>query len=426
MRVLVIGSGGREHAICKQFLVDTKNVYCVPGNDGIAQIANTKFISMNKFDEISDFVKANNIDYTFVGPEIPLANGITDYFFKKGLKIIGPSKYATLLESSKIYAKNFMKKFNIPTANFKSFDNASEALFFLKQMNNSKKIVIKADGLAAGKGVKVCNSKIEANSFINQIMTNKVFGDSGNRIIIEDYIEGSEISYMLFTDGVSYSVMPTSQDHKQIYDNDCGDNTGGMGAYSPVNLTNMDSLNKKIEETIIKRVMCGIKEENLNYKGILYIGVIIDNTNSPYVLEFNCRLGDPETQVVLPLLNTSLNDICDAILNKNLSKINISWKKQMSVGVVLTSNGYPKNYETGFEISGLEKVSNNTFIFHSGTKSIVKNGKISFITNGGRVLSLTVLDDNLQNAIKKVYLDVSKIHFRNMYFRKDIGFKGIK
>ncbi|MDR2426008.1 MAG: phosphoribosylamine--glycine ligase [Endomicrobium sp.] len=418
MKVLVIGSGGREHALCQSFVKSEKveKLYCACGNGGISEIAEIVNINVNDFENLANFARNNDIDFTFVGPEIPLSLGIVDYFEERGLKIVGPSKQASMLESSKIFSKEFMNKYDIPTARFNKFTNTAAAIDFLSLHDKDKKIVIKADGLAAGKGVYICNGRKEAENAVKQMMNDKILGDAGTNIIIEEYISGQELSYLIFTDGISYSMMPASQDHKRINDDDEGPNTGGMGAYAPAPLAAAE-LNKKIEESIIKKVIKGIKKEGLQYKGILYVGVII-NDGEPYVLEFNCRFGDPETQVILPLLDSDLSDICMAILNKELSKIEIKWKRETTVCVVLASGGYPRKFESGFEIKGLQDVKDkDTIIFHAGTK--IENGKT--ITCGGRVLGVMSAAGDIKRAIDKVYSQVKLISFENMHYRKDIA-----
>jgi phosphoribosylamine--glycine ligase len=311
-----------------------------------------------------------------------------------------------------------MQKYGIPTAGYNSFSNSKEAFDFIDLQQTTKSFVIKADGLAAGKGVLICRSAKEAKSAIAQLMDEKILGAAGAKIIIEDYVEGDELSYLIFTDGKHYSMMPASQDHKRINDNDEGPNTGGMGAYVPAPLASAE-LNKKVEDRIIKKVMQGLVEEKIDYKGVLYIGVIM-NGDEPLVLEFNCRFGDPETQVLLPLLETDLTDICLAILDEKLDEIKISWKKENAVCVVLSSGGYPSTFQKGFEIKGLDKV-NDAIVFHSGTKKI--DNKI--ITSGGRVLGITALDKDLKGAIDKAYSQVSLIEFENMHYRKDIGHRAL-
>jgi phosphoribosylamine--glycine ligase len=421
MKVLVIGSGGREHAVCSQFSKSHKidKIYCAPGNGGTSQIAENVDIPVSDFGKLIDFVRKNKIDFTFVGPEGPLSLGIVDYFEAKSLKIIGPSKDAARLESSKIYSKKFMQKYSIPTAQYNSFADIYDALKFLESWEENRKAVVKADGLAAGKGVCICNGREDARNAVKQMMKDKVLGDAGTNIIIEDYIDGPELSYLIFTDGISYSVMPTLQDYKRINDNDKGLNTGGMGAYAPVPSVTAE-LNKKIDD-IIRKVVNGIKAEKLDYKGVLYVGVIM-NGSSPYILEFNCRFGDPETQAVLPLLDTDLTDICSAILNKELLNIKIHWKNFFSVCVLLASGGYPGSFEIGFEIDGIENINDkNTAVFHAGTE--LKNGRL--VTSGGRVLGITSTADDMKSAIDKVYSNVKLVSFKNMHYRKDIAWRAL-
>ena len=421
MNVLVIGSGWRESAICWRFAKDAKieKLYCAPGNDGIATLAEIVNISVCDFEKLANFVKENKIDFTFVGPEIPLSLGVVDYFNSCGLKVIGPSKEAARLESSKIYSKEFMSKYGIPTAKYSSFSDVGNALNFIDTLNESSKVVIKADGLAAGKGVHICSSKEKAKDIVLQMMKEKVFSSAGTSILVEEYIDGGELSYLVFTDGISYSLMPVSQDHKRINDKDQGLNTGGMGAYAPAPRATIE-LNKKVED-IIKKVIDGISKEKLKYKGILYVGIIVSN-GLPYVLEFNCRFGDPEAQAILPLLETDLSDICIAILEQKLSKVQVKWKNKFSVCVVLASGGYPENFKTGFEIKGLDNiVDDNTIIFYAGVKSV--NDK--FVTSGGRVVGITSITDNIEDAINKVYANVNLIHFDGMHFRKDIAWRAL-
>jgi phosphoribosylamine--glycine ligase len=421
VNVLIIGSGGREHAICSQFSKSLKidKIYCAPGNGGTSQIAENIDILANDFDKLIYFARKNKIDFTFVGPEVPMSLGIVDCFEAEGLKIIGPSRDASQLESSKIYSKKFMQKYGIPTAQYNSFSDVDDALKFLESWGENRKAVVKADGLAAGKGVYICNGRENARNVVKQMMKNKVLGNAGANVIIEEYIDGPELSYLIFTDGISYSIMPVSQDHKRINDNDRGPNTGGMGAYAPAPLATAE-LNKKVDD-IIRKVVNSIKAEKLDYKGILYVGIIMDGS-SPYVLEFNCRFGDPETQAILPLLDTDLTDICNAILNKELLNMKINWKRGFSVCVVLASGGYPGSFEEGFRIYGIENINDkNTIVFHAGTK--LKNGM--FVTSGGRVLGITSTADDVKSAIDKVYSSVKLLSFKNMHYRKDIAWRAL-
>jgi phosphoribosylamine--glycine ligase len=424
MNILVIGSGGREHAICSAFMHSSrvKNVYCLPGNGGISEFAQCINIPLNDFTSIVSFVKNNKIDLTFVGPETPLSLGITDYFRTYGLQIVGPSKQAAMLEASKIYSKNFMRKYEIPTAEYKSFTNITDAINFLSNYPADKKVVIKADGLAAGKGVYICTNNQQGLHIIKEMMYSNSLGEAGNKLIIEEYIHGREFSYLLFMDGASYSLMPIAKDYKKLNNDDQGLNTGGMGAFAPIPQNILSyKLNELIKNTIIKNTVSGIISENLNYKGILYIGIIVSyDANKPYVLEYNCRLGDPEAQVILPLLDTDLLDISDAIIHGHLSKMHIKWKQKYATCVVLAAEGYPNKSITNVQITGLQDIYNkrqNVFIFHSGTKFV--NNK--FITSGGRVLGITSLADNLQNATDKVYNTIKEIYFQGMHYRNDIG-----
>ncbi|MDR3243877.1 MAG: phosphoribosylamine--glycine ligase [Elusimicrobiota bacterium] len=418
MKILVIGSGAREHCICWKFAQShrVEKIYCAGANAnaGISSIAQSVDIDINDFEKLARFSIDNNIDFTFVGPEIPLSAGIVDYFESKGLKIAGPSKEAAQLESSKTYAKRFMQKYGINTAKYSVFFNSKDAYDFLDSWDVNKKIVVKADGLAAGKGVYICQNINEAKKAVKEIMETQIFGFAGSQIVIEEFIEGRELSYLIFTDGKSYSMMPAAQDHKRVYDNDEGPNTGGMGAYAPAPLATQE-LNKKVEEQIIKKVMYGLEAEKLDYKGVLYIGIIMNGTQ-PFVLEFNCRFGDPETQAVLPLLDTDLVDICLAILDKKLSDIEIKWKKQFAVCIVAASGGYPNKYQIGFEIKGLAALK-DIILFHYAAKK--EDGKIK--TAGGRVLALTALSDTIQEAIDKAYKNISLIDFEKIHYRKDIA-----
>ncbi len=412
----MVGSGGREHALCWKLSQshNVEKVFCAPGNGGTE---NNVPIAVDKIDELAEFAQKNNC-FTVVGPEAPLASGIVDYFVEKNLKIFGPSKKAAQLESSKIWAKNFMKKNNIPTAPFEIFDDPKKAEDYVKSINHN--VVIKADGLAAGKGVIVCNSTDEALSAIDTILVKKTFGDAGDRIIIEERIDGVEASYIALSDGNTAIAMATSQDHKRIYDNDLGPNTGGMGAYSPTIIID-NNMAKKIQETIIDKTINSMKNEGISFQGFLYAGVMIKD-GEPYVLEYNVRMGDPECQ---PIIMRMESDIYDYLLASSEGKLHslspISWKNQSAVCVVLASKGYPEAYIKNEEISGQDISSDKVQIFHAGTKK--ENGKI--LTNGGRVLGVTALGDSLEDAISQAYSTVEKISWPNKYCRKDIGKKGL-
>lgn len=412
----MIGSGGREHSLGWKLSQSSKveKVYTAPGNGGTE---NNVPIPVDRIEDLAEFTQKNNC-FTVVGPEAPLAMGIVDFFEEKNLKIFGPNKKAAQLESSKIWAKNFMKRNNIPTAKFEIFDDAKKAIEYVKSINHP--VVIKADGLAAGKGVIVCNSTEEALSAIDTILVKKTFGEAGNRIIIEERIDGVEASYISLSDGNFAISMATSQDHKRIYDNDMGPNTGGMGAYSPTRLIEK-SMAKKIQEKIIDKTIDGMKNEGASFKGFLYAGVMIKD-NEPCVLEYNVRMGDPECQPIMMRMDSDLYDYLLASTTGALSSLPpISWKNQSAVCVVLASKGYPEAYPKNEEITGLDFSSDETFVFHAGTKK--ENDKV--LTNGGRVLGVTALGDSLQQAISNAYSAADKVNWPNKYSRLDIGKKGL-
>ncbi|KLO21962.1 phosphoribosylamine--glycine ligase [Marinitoga sp. 1197] len=411
MRVTIIGNGGREHAIAWKLSKSEKieKIFCIPGNVGTNIENKCENIKIDSIEEIIKFVKNNKIDFTIVGPEKYFIDGIVDEFQKENLKIIGPDKRASLLEGSKIYAKKFAKKYNIQTAKYKDFNDIDNALLYLK--NKKFPVVIKADGLAAGKGVIIVNDYNEAKVALKSFMIDGIFSEAGKKVVIEEYLKGYEMSVFVLFDGENYKLFQTAMDHKKIYEREKGPNTGGMGAISPHPKLNEDLL-KKIENKIIKPTITGIKEENLNYNGILFIGLIIQN-NEPYLLEYNVRFGDPETQAILPLLENDLMEIFEKTYSKELNKIDIKWKDKISCCVVAVSKGYPFSYEKGFEIT----IDTNSQIFYAGTT--LKNGKL--LTDGGRVLSVVEYDDNIKKAREKAYNSLQKIKFKNMYYRKDIG-----
>ena len=416
VNVLVIGSGGREHALSWKLSQSSKveTVYTAPGNGGTK---NNVPLDVTDLDGLSEFAQKNNC-FTVVGPEDPLAAGIVDKFNELNLKVFGPSQAAAQLESSKIWAKNFMKRNNIPTARFEIFDDPQKAEEYVKSIDYN--VVVKADGLAAGKGVIVCNSNDEAISAIHTILVKKTFGDAGNKIIIEERIDGIEASYIALSDGDVALPMASSQDHKRIFDDDEGPNTGGMGAYSPTPIVTTD-LAKKIQEEVIEKTIHAMKNEGISFKGFLYAGIMIKD-GKPYVLEYNVRMGDPECQPITMRMNFDLYDYFVASVDGTLSSMpSLSWKDQFAVCVVLASNGYPGTYSTNDEINGFDSISNDTHIFHAGTKK--HDGKI--FSNGGRVLGVTSLGDSLDSAISNVYSATEKIIWSNKYCRKDIGKKGL-
>jgi phosphoribosylamine--glycine ligase len=422
MKVLVIGGGGREHAIVWK-LAQSRSVdriYCCPGNAGIAEIAECIDVSQNDFKALLDFVKYEWIDLTIVGPEDPLSKGIVDVFEKEGRKILGPGRAAAQLESSKVFSKDLMRSHNIPTAEYKVFTSYLHAEEYIRVKGTP--IVIKADGLAAGKGVFVASNTDEAMEALRLIMKEKAFGEAGKKVLIEQCLKGEEASFMAFTDGRTVVPMASSQDHKRIFDGDRGPNTGGMGAYSPAPV-----ITGELERVVIDRVMYpvirALKAEGITYKGVLYAGLIIDK-GIPYVLEFNCRLGDPETQPVLSRLKTDLVEIATAICDGRLADIKTEWKEDPAVCVVISSEGYPGKYRKGDGISGIDDANriDGVHVFHAGTA--FRDGSI--VTAGGRVLGVTATGGNIASARKKAYEAVGKIRFKGMHYRRDIADRAIE
>lgn len=417
MKVLVIGGGGREHAIVWKLAQSrsVEKIYCCPGNAGIAELAECIDVNQNDFDALLDFVKYEWIDLTIVGPEDPLSKGIVDLFEKEGRRIVGPCRDAARLESSKIFAKELMRLHGIPTAEYKVFTSYLHAEEYIRV--KGAPIVVKADGLAAGKGVFVASTVDEALDALRLILKEKAFGPAGERVLVEQCLKGEEASYMVFTDGETIIPMASSQDHKRIFDNDEGPNTGGMGAYSPAPVITSD-MQKIVMERVMRPTVRALKAMGLSYKGILYAGLMIDKGN-PYVLEFNCRLGDPETQPVLSRLDGDLMEIGMAISEKRLAEAAVDWKKDAAVCVVVSSEGYPGKYKKGEAISGIEEANNiqGVQVFHAGTE--FKNGSVT--TSGGRVLGVTATGATIADAKKKTYEAVEKIHFRGMHYRRDIA-----
>lgn len=424
MKVLVVGSGGREHAIVWKIKQDPQlgQLFCAPGNAGTAELAQNVPIGAEDLEGLLDFAVSQQIELTLVGPEVPLAAGIVDRFQQVGLSIAGPSRAAAQLESSKVFAKDFMKRHAIPTAGYESFDQLELAETALKSDRFQFPVVLKADGLAAGKGVFICSDRNLSLEALNWIMGERRFGASGDRVVIEEFLEGKEVSFMVFSDGVNILPMVPSQDHKAIYEGDRGPNTGGMGAYSTDAILS-EELRGRILDEIIYPTLRGMSEEGNPYRGILYAGLMI-NSEGPKVLEFNVRFGDPETQVVLPRLESDLLAILYATASDSLRDVKISWNQNAAVCVVMVAKGYPGSYDKGQEISGLEMVSEdeNTIAFHAGTA--LKDGK--FLTNGGRVVGVTSVAPTLEAAIIRAYEGVNKIYFEGMYCRRDIASKGRK
>ena len=422
MRILVVGGGGREHTLVWKLasspLVD--KLFAAPGNAGMAELAECVDIKVEDLTRLADFAQKNSVDLTVVGPELPLTLGIVDEFEKRNLKILGPTKLAAEIEGSKVFAKEFMKKYHIPTASFKIFDNPEEASNFVR--SSDLPLVIKADGLAAGKGAVIVESTSSALSTIKKIMVDKIFGEAGSRIVVEDFLEGEEVTVLAFTDGETIFPMSSSQDHKKIFEGNRGPNTGGMGAYAPTTMVE-DRMMWRIHNEILEPAVNGLKREGKTFKGILYAGLMITDIG-PKVMEFNCRFGDPETQVILPLLKSDLAEIFLSIVDGELSLQEVEWNDNFAVCVVLASAGYPGKYEKDKEIRGLNraKQTEDVLIFHAGTKK----QKGGIFTNGGRVLGVTATDKSMEKAIQKAYSAVDKIEFEGMQYRKDIGNRAIR
>ena len=418
MKVLIVGGGGREHAIAtavaKSDRVD--KIYCAPGNAGIAAIAECVPIGVMEFDKLTDFAVKETIDLTIVAPDDPLVAGAADAFESKGLRVFGPRKNAAILEGSKAFSKDLMKKYNIPTAAYEVFDNAKEAIRYLK--NADYPIVIKADGLALGKGVIICPDFETAEDGIKSIMEDKVFGESGNNIVIEEFLTGPEVSVLCFTDGKTVKPMVSSMDHKRALDNDEGLNTGGMGTIAP-NPCYTKEVEAECMEKIFLPTINAMNKEGRTFKGCLYFGLMLTPKGAK-VIEYNCRFGDPETQVVLPLLESDLLTIMMAVEEEKLAETEVKFSDGAACCVVVASDGYPKHYAKGFEVTQ-KKLAENAVVFHAGTK--LDGGKL--VTSGGRVLGVTAVGENLENAINEAYLAVEKVHFDNMYYRKDIGKKAL-
>lgn len=414
----MVGSGGREHALIKKLKESKKatEIFCAPGNGGIAKDATIVNIGAMDIDNMVAFAKDNAIDLVFVAPDDPLAAGMVDAMEKAGIRAFGPNANAAIIEASKVFSKNLMKKYNIPTAKYEVFDNPQKAIDYVVS-ENTVPVVVKADGLALGKGVIIAQTIDEAKDAIKSIMEDKQFGDSGNNIVIEEFLTGPEVSVLAFTDGKTVKPMVSSKDHKRAYDNDEGLNTGGMGTISP-NPYYTEEIAKECYDTIFVPTIKAMEQEGRPFKGCLYFGLML-TPNGPKVIEYNARFGDPEAQVVLPRLKTDLVDICEAIIDERLADIDIQWYEGATACVVMASGGYPLAYKKGIEISGLNENGgvDGAVVYHAGTK--LENDK--FLTNGGRVLGVTAKGDTLDDALNKAYTAVGKITFDNAHFRKDIG-----
>lgn len=418
---MVVGKGGREHALVWKLAQskDVEKIYCAPGNAGIAGIAETIPIELTDLNRLADFAQEKKIDLTVVGPELPLTLGIVNIFEERELRIFGPDKEASEIEGSKAFAKEFMQRYHIPTASFRIFSDPAEAIDFISSA--SYPLAIKADGLAAGKGTVIVNEPFEAKITIENIMIRKIFGEAGERLVIEEFLRGEEVTVMALTDGERVIPMVSSQDHKRIFDGDKGPNTGGMGAYAPTNVI-PEKMMKRIVDEILEPTVSGLAEMGRLYKGVLYTGIIVTD-RGPKVLEYNCRFGDPETQAVLPLLDTDLVEIFLDIADGYLNIDEIKWKDKSCVCVVIASRGYPQSEEKDRIIEGLDKNNDeNCMVFHAGTS--LKNGQ--YVTNAGRILGVTAIDHSLRGAISKVYDRIQDINFDGMQYRKDVGMRAVK
>ena len=419
MNVGIIGSGGREHAICVALSKSLKigQIYCFPGNAGTAEIAENIYLNLKDFNELKNFISSNKIELVVVGPEKPLVDGIVDFLEENEIKVFGPNKMASQLEGSKIFTKNLCEKYNIPTAKFGIFENIKDAIQFTSKTNYP--LVIKADGLASGKGVYICNNTNDAEIAIKEIFKGK-FGTAKN-LLIEEFLEGEEMSYFIITDGKSIKKFETAQDHKRVLEGDLGKNTGGMGAYSPSRLIN-DELEKKIMSRIIEPTIKGLKEIGTNYKGFLYVGLMIIK-GEPYLIEYNVRMGDPECQTILPKLNSDLLEIFLACCNETLDQYKIKWHNKKSLCVVVCSEGYPDNFNKNILINNLDKLKldNNEYCYHAGTTKI----KNEIYSSGGRVLNFVCLSESFLDARNKIYKLIKFLNWEDGFYRKDIGSKVI-
>jgi phosphoribosylamine--glycine ligase len=422
MKVLVVGSGGREHALIWKLAQspEVSLLYAAPGNAGMAAQASLANIPVSDISALADFAQREGIDLTVVGPELPLTLGIVDEFAARGLSIFGASQRAALLEGSKVFAKKLMKKYGIPTASFETFTSAEAALQHLKKVGAP--IVVKADGLAAGKGVIVCQSKKEASAAIRSIMEERIFGEAGNQVILEECLVGEEVSYLALTDGQTILPLASSQDHKRVFDRDQGPNTGGMGAYSPAPIVTPE-VESRILEQIVRPTIAAMAQEGRPYKGVLYAGLMIQD-GQPQVLEFNARFGDPETQPLLMRMESDLLPLLLRAVRGNLGEMKIAWREEAAVCVVMASGGYPDSYSKGKPIRGLDQVAamKDVVAFHAGTA--FEGGKI--VTSGGRVLGITALGKGIKEAIDRAYEAAHRIHWEGVHYRKDIGYRALQ
>ena len=414
MKILVVGGGGREHAICWKLSNESnvEKIYCAPGNAGISNVAQCVNIGDSDIEALLQLAKENKIDLTIVGPEVPLVAGIVDEFEKENLKVFGPNKKCAQLEGSKAFSKDFMIRHNLPTAKYKEYTDLDKAIAEIDEFGYP--VVIKADGLAAGKGVVIPENRENAIETLKEMMADHKFGHAGDKIVIEEFLTGIETSILAFVDNDTIVPMVSAKDHKKVFENETGLNTGGMGTFSPSEIYTGE-LAKEIQEKILDKTLEGFKKDNLDYKGILFVGLMITK-EGPKVLEYNVRFGDPETQSVLFRLNTDLNKIMTAIIDNNLKNIEINYSKEEAICVMLTSGGYPEAYEKGKVITGLENLDSDIVVFHSGTKFDKEN----IVTDGGRVIGITANGSSVKEASDKVYENIKKINFEGMHYRKDI------
>ncbi len=422
MRILVIGSGGREHAILWKLAQSPRaaRLYCAPGNGGTAELAENIPLGIDQIQELAQWAQKEAIDLTIVGPEAPLVNGIVDVFQQRGLCVFGPSAQAAALEGSKVFAKELMKKYGIPTGRFHTAQTVDEALPWLDSFGYP--VVIKADGLAAGKGVVIAKDRQEAEAAVTMMLREKAFGAAGEKILIEECLMGEEVSVLAFTDGISIVPMVSAQDHKRIYDGDQGPNTGGMGAYAPAPVYT-EAMAAEVEKSILRPTVQALNQEGIQYRGVLYAGLMI-TAEGPKVLEYNARFGDPETQVILPMMETDLVDVAEAVCHQKLQQVPVVWNSGAAVCVVMASGGYPGHYETGKQITGLSQAANRegVTIFHAGTRVHDQ----SVVTAGGRVLGITATGDCVADAVSKAYIAAADIDFQGAHYRRDIAYRALQ
>ena len=416
MNILLVGSGGREHALARSITASPKcdTLFIAPGNAGTAMVGTNVSLDPFNFEQVEGFCKENAIAFVVVGPEQPLVVGIADYLEGKGIPVVGPNQSAARLEGSKEFSKEFMARHNIPTAKYRSFTESQieEAAAYVR--NHSLPVVVKASGLAAGKGVLICESNEEAEKGVREMLSGSSFGDSGKTVVVEEFLTGIEISVFILTDGKTYKTLPSAKDYKRIGEGDTGLNTGGMGAVSPVPFAD-EAFMKKVDDLVIRPTMEGLKKEGIEFKGFIFFG-LMNSGDIPYVIEYNARLGDPETEVILPLIDSDLVELFEGVAMGNLADREISISSKSCTTVFLVSGGYPQKYEKGKEITGLD-ASSNQIVFHAGTKSL--EGKI--VTNGGRVIAVSAVGETMQDALKGSYEGAEKISFEGKYFRRDIG-----